>query len=98
MTFVCPVCGYPYLEDEPWHGYSASDDICPSCGIQFGYDDVKEACGREGTKDELQERWRKEWVDKGMPWKIKGIKPPENWDPKKQLEQMGINVNDYFKK
>jgi hypothetical protein len=40
VAFVCPVCGYPNLEQEP-HGKEtgASYEICPSCFFQFGFDD-----------------------------------------------------------
>ena len=37
----CPACGFP-LEFEPWANGSPSDEICPCCGIQFGYDDAAE--------------------------------------------------------
>jgi hypothetical protein len=36
---LCPVCGYE-LAFAPWSDDSPSDEICPSCGIQFGYDDA----------------------------------------------------------
>ena len=36
---ICPACGYDGLEEPPWTDGSASDEICPSCGIQFGYED-----------------------------------------------------------
>jgi len=37
--FSCPVCGYndPAL---PPFGEEWRDEICPSCGSQFGYDDA----------------------------------------------------------
>jgi len=51
----CPVCGY-VLQFIPWDGLSASDEICPSCGIQFGYDDA--AGGNVQAREEIYKRWR----------------------------------------
>ena len=36
---TCPACGFDGLFERPWTGDSASDEICPCCGIHFGYDD-----------------------------------------------------------
>ena len=36
----CPACGFEGLDEEPWVGDSPSDDICPCCGMQFGYYDA----------------------------------------------------------
>ncbi len=33
--FTCPVCGYPSLQEEPFYSY----EICPCCGVEFGFDD-----------------------------------------------------------
>lgn len=88
---LCPVCGYD-LGFEPWRGDSASDEICPSCGIEFGYDDVFEACGIEGTREELQLRWREKWISGGMKWSISEIPPPPNWNPREQLKRIGVEV------
>jgi hypothetical protein len=91
MNFVCPVCGYPYLMEIPWSEQElASYDICPSCGIEFGYDDDQYACGHPGTREELQEQWRDEWVKWGMRWFSRQVSPPPNWDPVKQLASIGV--------
>lgn len=84
---ICPVCGYD-LGFAPWVDDSASDEICPSCGIQFGYDDVYEACGNEGSREELQLRWREEWISAGMKWNSIGIPQPSNWNPMDQLKRI----------
>jgi len=34
----CPACGF-LLQMPPWDGKLPSEEICPCCGIQFGYDD-----------------------------------------------------------
>ena len=40
--FPCPACRELVLEEPAWFSKdSASDEICPSCGIQFGYDDAE---------------------------------------------------------
>ena len=84
---LCPVCGYD-LKFEPWKGKSASHEICPSCGIEFGYDDVPEASGEKGRRKEVYARWRKKWVEGGMEWSSEGIDPPESWDPRNQLKRI----------
>lgn len=80
---TCPVCGYE-LGFEPWDGISSSDEICPCCYIQFGYDDV--AGGDLNKRNLIYEKWRVHWIKEGMLWKSKGVKPPDNWDPIKQLK------------
>jgi len=68
---LCPICGYD-LGFKAWYytegGEAASHEICPSCGIEFGYHDVFEACGIEGTREQLQLRWRDKWISGGMRW------------------------------
>ncbi len=79
--FSCPVCGYPYLR-EPHHypDGAASDEICPSCGFQFGYDD--------DSRGFTFAAWRRNWVSAGMPWCSRGIAPPDGWDPEVQLARL----------
>ncbi len=70
-----PVCGF-HLDFEPWRELSPADEICPCCGIQFGYDD-----GAEGKMDErlaVYAEWRRLWIEAGMPWRSKGRNPPED--------------------
>ena len=58
--FVCPACGYDKLWELAWTDPDAtgggSDEICPICKIQFGYDD-------QAGGDPVKRRtiWR-EWV------------------------------------
>jgi rubredoxin len=81
-SFVCPVCGFPELTEQPRHDDGgASDEICPSCGFQFGYDDDD----RGITFDE----WRQDWIENGMRWSGEGIPPPTNWNPDAQLRNLG---------
>lgn len=86
MFHTCPVCGYPNLTEPPRSEQGGgSYEYCPSCRFQFGY-----------TDDALHltyEQWRKQWADKGMPWSSKSIKLPTDWNPKKQLQNIGINLD-----
>ena len=38
---TCPVCGYDQLSEPP-----KDFTICPSCGTEFGYDDVRQTVGQ----------------------------------------------------
>lgn len=87
MTYVCPICGYDGLFDPPWQGENPSDDICPSCGMQFGYQDAagRDAAGRE----RIYQDWRERWIASGMPWhSIAAGPPPADWDPTAQLRRV----------
>jgi hypothetical protein len=82
---LCPVCGYS-LDQPAWNGLSPSDEICLSCGIQFGYTD--HAGGDPTERKRLYARWREAWIARGMPWNSPGEAPPENWDPQEQLRRI----------
>jgi len=71
---ICPVCGYPDLEDNYRFEY------CPCCVFQFNVTDH--------DKGFTYEQWRKEWISKGMLGMGKGKSPPSNWNPQKQLENL----------
>jgi predicted amidophosphoribosyltransferase len=75
---ICGVCGFDRLE-EPMYDIngSASFEICPCCGTEFGYHDAVK------SHKELREAW----IRNGMNWHTVDYKP-ENWDPKKQLENL----------
>lgn len=85
--YICPVCGYAEL-DQPAYGEGGfgSDEICPSCGYQFGITDDDEGISHE--------EWRFQWIASGMRWYGKGYAEPEGWDPEKQLEQLDKNVSN----
>jgi hypothetical protein len=59
--FVCPACDFDELLEPAWDDADAagggSQEICPNCKIQFGYDD---AAGGDPVK--RRAIWR-EWVD-----------------------------------
>jgi len=87
MTYICPVCGYPGLYEEPrTETTGGSDEICPSCGIQFGFDD--EAGGDPARRHEVYCEWRQSWIASGMPWRSIGIQQPANWDPTAQVRKI----------
>ena len=81
MNHVCPVCGYLHLKETPRkRGNSASFEICPSCGFQFGVSD--------DDAGHTYETWRQNWVSRGMPWSSRQ-KPPVNWNAAAQLVRLG---------
>jgi hypothetical protein len=91
MRYTCPVCGYPGFDEPPWTSCGCpSYDICPSCGIEFGYGDF--------GQDEIQRgnRWRdlrQKWIEAGMLWSSSVASRPPDWDPVKQLKSAGICVS-----
>jgi hypothetical protein len=84
---ICPVCGY-CLGFLAWNEDSPSHEICPSCGIQFGYDDA--AGGNVDRRKQIYCDWRKGWIAGGMSWHSRGQKEPANWNPLEQLRAVGF--------
>lgn len=87
--YYCPVCGFEHTE--PTHysdtGISGSQEICPCCGTQFGYDDCA------SNNDETIKRWenlRRKWVKDGKKW-LSTSKKPKGWDAEKQLKKVTLN-------
>ncbi len=77
----CRVCGYPSLDEPPIDPTgSPTYSMCPSCGTQFGADDV------ERTHDEL----RAAWVAGGCVWWSEHQPPPEGWSAAEQLKAAGL--------
>lgn len=83
-TFLCPVCGYPGLDEPAWSDATASDEICPSCGTHFGLDDAAggDAAAREERHRDLRDAWR----EAGCPWFSRSAQRPTSWKPHSQLE------------
>jgi len=77
MTYTCPVCGYPELEEPPeeWA-------ICPSCGTQFDFDTLARV-------PEL----RRYWIAQGAPWWSEDELRPVPWDPTRQLRNTGYMLS-----
>jgi hypothetical protein len=76
--FTCPVCGYddPKL---PQIGAEWRDEICPSCGTQFGYDDAST------SHEDLRQRW----LNAGARWSSRNP-APANFNGLDQLRKAGL--------
>lgn len=93
--YRCPVCGYLGITQAdpngPWRLLIWSYDICPCCGTEFGYDVDGD------TPEELQqsiEKRRDEWIRGGHSWFSQARKPPPDWDWKKELRAIAVEVGD----
>jgi hypothetical protein len=75
--YICPVCGFPELNEPPF-GVSSepSYEICSCCGFEFGFD-----CGDD---KQTFAKFRQNWLAHGAPWFMPGLKPI-GWDVEKQL-------------
>jgi hypothetical protein len=82
--YLCPVCGYE-LDFAPWLNDIASLEICPCCGLQFGYDDM--VGGNLALRQALYAQKRALWIKNGKIW-WSTSPPPENWDPDRQLDSL----------
>lgn len=82
---ICPVCGLT-LDFEPWIGGADSQEICPCCGVQFGYYDSA------NSPEEVIKRWfdlRQKWIQGGMKWWSPSLREqPSNWNPNEQLKNI----------
>jgi hypothetical protein len=77
--YLCRVCGLDHYPDMPWgdNGKRPSHDICPCCGIEFGYED-------DGSVADLADD-RKHWVEvKNCKWFTPKRKPAD-WDMPAQV-------------
>jgi hypothetical protein len=83
---ICPVCGYPDLNEPAYDGtpglHPGSLEICTCCGFQFGFHD--------DDRHITFEQWRNQWIAGGMHWDSGDSEPPPDWDPKKQLLNIDI--------
>lgn len=76
---ICPVCGFQGLNEAPYdEELNASYDICPCCGVEFGYDDFK-------IDNIVFEIARNKWLAKGAKW-FKKDEKPKNWILEEQLK------------
>ncbi len=60
---------------------AGSLEICPCCGIQFGYTDM--VGGRDDRRPGFWAGWGGRWYHAGMPWSST-TGPPSGWDPEVQ--------------
>ena len=68
-SYLCPACEQP-LDFEPWPNGLASFEICPHCGIQFGYTDAGDD---EKWRQLFYAEWRERWIAAGRPEKWSGL-------------------------
>lgn len=81
MSYTCPVCGWPELSEPPYdESGCASFEICPCCGVEFGYDDA--------VKGETHERARARWIAGGMKWWSTSRPAPKDWNAPRQLARL----------
>lgn len=78
--YICPVCGFDGLEEEPYsQGNEPSYEICPCCGFEFGFNGDNNA--------DVFIAFRTIWLNNGGKWFIPNRKPA-NWDMQKQLANL----------
>jgi len=88
--YICPVCGFAMAKP-------ATDfNICPSCGTEFGNDDLEWTIGQ----------LRQAWLDGGAKWWSQSTASPDGWDPVQQVlrvipispigEPIAMNPQHYF--
>lgn len=91
--WYCPVCGYDMTPSAHESGATENDvfmttqvlytEICPSCGIEFGQNDMLPV----NEMIAFYRRWRQEWIQNGMKW-WSIDNPPLDWNPRKQLKNI----------
>ena len=81
----CRVCGFLHQES-PWGKTGMDPDytICPSCGVEAGYED---------STLEATRKYRSEWLESGAPWFSKSAKP-EGWSLDEQLKHIPASFRD----
>jgi hypothetical protein len=76
VIYICPVCGYKGLREDP---REQTFEICPCCYVEFGYEDV----------GNTYEALRQKWIDSGAEWHSRAVSPPpKNWDYREQLKNL----------
>lgn len=79
---LCRVCGY-YSEEPPWGltGDEPTFDICPCCGVEWGYEDATQLA---------IERYRNAWLASGAQWYDPTI-PSDDLSPSVRLARIGVH-------
>ncbi len=88
MTYTCPVCGFDGLNEKPYDEvWLGNEEFCECCGFFF------ETLSEEEEDGRLFDAWRKKWIAEGTRWDVLGsTEPPEGWNPKKQLLNIGVKI------
>lgn len=84
MSNICPICGYPDLDEPAYDREVGSLEICPSCSFQYGFTD--------DSKHISFAQWRQQWIENGMIWDKNRSLPPKHWDPRQQLLNIGVKL------
>ena len=81
LGFVCPVCGFTDAASPPFDDGQGEwyQEICPSCGTQFGHDDTST------SHVEL----RRQWLQSGAKWWSPNA-APMHFNGPEQLRKAGI--------
>jgi len=77
---VCPVCAWPGLDEAPWEGDKPSNEICPSCGTQFGRHD--KAGTDEADRAPIYWHLSQGWQGARRPWRSTSEPQPPEWPPR----------------
>jgi hypothetical protein len=79
VQFFCRVCGLPQ-EDAPWgeDGRTPTYEICPCCGVEFGYEDARPESVRS---------YRAQWMGSGAQWFSPNDRPAV-WELEEQLRNV----------
>lgn len=78
VEHFCRVCGL-YNESPTWENNNIpSHNICPCCGVEFGYEDYSLDWARE---------YRQKWLQKGATW-FNAKQKPSNWDLAQQMKNI----------
>jgi hypothetical protein len=81
----CLACGFSIAVEQLWIGDAASDEICPCCGLHYGYDDAQ--AGRGDPDSDFYVGWRARWIMDGYPWFSAATPPPDGWSGPQQVAQ-----------
>lgn len=92
MNYICLICGYPNLDEQPFNEgkFHSTHEICPSCGFHYGYNDLNGTGEYPESFKELDivKAYREKWIKNGSKWWSKGQSKPENWNPEEQLKNI----------
>lgn len=107
-TYICPVCGYDGLDEEPYgKNFNPSYNICECCGFEYGYSedhdvDLGYILAPNEMKEAIFQLYRKQWIEGGAvvrfpddyPTKYQknGIVKPEMLI--KQLRRLNIDLDN----